>query len=223
MVDLAQLPAPEIAAQLARPTGEIGVAVGDYMNRINARLIGAAYGHLSPPPGANVLEIGFGNGKAIADLFALAPNLTYVGVDVSETMVSEASKNNRADVEQGRVKLYRATADRLPFADRSFHRALAVNSIYFWPDQLSGLAEIRRVLRDGGFLVLASMTPETSAQSSTARPEYGFQILDRDALELLHSQAGFKRVACDIYKEEAKRLDATIFHRAYHMVVAHSD
>jgi hypothetical protein len=30
-------------------------------------------------------------------------------------------------------------------------------------------------------------------------------------------------VACDLYEEEAKRLDGTIFHRVYHMVLAHSD
>ncbi len=223
MVDLAQLPAAELAAQLTRPTGEIGIAVGDYMNRINSRLINAAYELLTPPPDGRVLEIGFGNGKLIGDVLAMAAGLTYAGVDVSETMVREASENNRALVQQGRIKLRLAEVDRLPFPNAAFDRALAVNTIYFWPDQLGGLAEIRRVLRDDGFLVLASMTPETSAQSPTARPEYGFRVLDRNSLELLHRQAGFKRVACGLYEEEAKRLDGTIFHRAYHMVFAHSD
>ena len=223
MVDLAQLPAADIAAQLARPTGEIGIAVGDYMNRINSRLISAAYELLAPPPDGRVLEIGFGNGKLIGDVLAMAPGLTYAGVDVSETMVREASENNHALIQQGRVKLRLAAVDRLPFPSATFDRALAVNTIYFWPDQLSGLAEIRRVLRDDGFLVLASMTPETSAQSPTARPEHGFRVLDRTSLELLHQQAGFRRVAVDLYEEEAKRLDGTIFHRAYHMVLAHAE
>jgi SAM-dependent methyltransferase len=223
MVDLTQLPAAEMAAQLARPTGEIGVAVGDYMNRINARLTAAAYQLLRPPPAGRVLEIGFGNGKLIGDLVGTAPGLTYAGVDVSDTMVAEACENNGALIDEGRVKLRMATVDRLPFPTESFDRALAVNTIYFWPDQLTGLTEIRRVLRDDGFLVLASMTPETSAKSPTARPEHGFRVPDREALELLHLQAGFKRVTCDVYEEEAKRLDGTIFRRAYHMVVAHAD
>ena len=30
---------------------------------------------------------------------------------------------------------------------------------------------------------------------------------------------GLKRVACYFYEEEAKRLDGTIFHRVYHMVL----
>jgi ubiquinone/menaquinone biosynthesis C-methylase UbiE len=204
-------------------TSQGWAAVGDYMNRINSRLTKAAYELLRLPPGGRVLEIGFGNGKLIGDLVGMATDLTYAGVDVSDTMVHEASENNRALIDEGRVKLRMATVDRLPFPKAAFDRTLAVNAIYFWPDQLSGLAEIRRVLRDDGFLVLASMTPETSAQSPTARPEYGFHVPDRNALELLHQQAGFKRVICDVYEEDAKRIDGTIFHRAYNMVLAHAD
>lgn len=222
MVDLAQLPAADIAAHLAHPTGEIGLAVGDYMNRINAGPVAAANKLLMLAPNARVLEVGFGNGKLIGDMLALAPGLTYAGVDVSETMVSEAGASNHALIKEGRVELRVATVESLPFADAAFDRALAVNTIYFWPDQLAGLAEIRRVLRDDGLLVVASMTPETSAQSPTARPEHGFRIPDRDSLEELHWRAGFKRVTCDIYQEDAKRLDGSIFHRAYHMIIAHA-
>jgi len=222
MVELDQLPAAEMAAQLARPAGEIGVAVGDYMNRLNARMIAAACRLLAPPPNGRVLEIGFGNGKLIGDMIAMAPGLAYAGVDVSDTMVSEADKANRRLIDEGRVELQTATVESLPFPNAAFDRALAVNTIYFWPDQLAGLSEIRRVLRDDGLLVLASMTPETSAKSSTARPEHGFRILDGDSLKLLHLEAGFRRVTCSLYEEEARRLDGTIFHRAYNMVVAHA-
>ena len=40
---------------------------------------------------------------------------------------------------------------------------------------------------------------------------------------LLHRHAVFKRVACELYKRQAKRLDGTTFERVYHMVLAHSD
>src|SRR5205085_1189456 len=46
----------------------------------------------------------FGNGKLISDMIAMAPGLTYAGVDVSDTMVSEASESNRALIDEGRVK-----------------------------------------------------------------------------------------------------------------------
>jgi SAM-dependent methyltransferase len=220
MIDLAQLPAAEMAAQLGRPTGDIGVAVGDYMNRINADLIKAVYGHLAPPRHGRVLEIGLGNGKHVGALLALAPGLSYAGVDVSHTMVCEARKNNEELLQQGRLSLYLASVESMPFPDATFDRALAVNTIYFWPDQLAALSEIRRVLRDDALLVLASMTPETSAQSQAARPEYGFSVPDRHTLEMLHRDAGFRDVSCDLYEEQVTRLDGTSFHRVYHMVRA---
>jgi SAM-dependent methyltransferase len=222
MTDLGRLPAAEMAAQLARPTGDIGVAVGDYMNDVNSRLITAAYSLMSPPAAGRLLEIGFGNGKLIAALLALAPGLTYTGIELSLTMVREAKKANRALEDEGRVEFYPAAVDRLPFATATFDRAVTVNSIYFWQDQLAGLREIRRVLRSDGFLVLASMTRETSARSPTARPELGFQVPDRETLVTLHREAGFERVESEIYEEEARRLDGSVYCRTFHMVVAHA-
>lgn len=220
MVDLSQLPAVEIAAQLARPSGEVGRAVGEYMNRINERLIEAAFRLLAPPADARVLEIGFGNGATIGALLALALRLAYAGVEVSETMLAEARARNRAAMEQGRVALHRASVERLPFADAAFDRALAINTIYFWPDQVAGLEELRRVLRADGLLVLASMTPETAARSPTAKREFGFRVPDREALLALHREAGFRQVECSLYEEEATRLDGSVYRRTYHMVAA---
>jgi 2-polyprenyl-3-methyl-5-hydroxy-6-metoxy-1,4-benzoquinol methylase len=137
MIDIAQLPAAEMAAQLGHPTGEVGVAVGDYMNRVNLNLMKAAYRHLAPLPHDRILEIGLGNGKLISDLLDMAPGLSYAGMDTSETMISEAHKHNQALLEQGRLELHNASVERLPFPDATFDRALAVNAIYFWADQLS--------------------------------------------------------------------------------------
>jgi SAM-dependent methyltransferase len=220
MVDLSQLSAAEFAAQVARPSGEVGIAVGEYMNRVNARLIEAAFRLLAPPANARVLEIGFGNGVTIGRLLAMAPGLAYAGVEVSETMLAAAREHNRAALEAGRVALHRASVERLPFADAAFDRALAVNTIYFWPDQLAGLKELRRVLRADGLLVVASITPEIIAQSTTMKPELGFRIPDREALLALHRDAGFRRVDCGLYEEEATRLDGTAYLRTYHMVAA---
>ena len=221
MVDLARLSAPEFAEQLTRPSGEIGLAVGDYMEQVNGRLIMTAYQRLAPLSQCRVLEIGFGNGKLIDELLAMAPSLCYVGVEISDTMVAVASEHNRAHLQQGRVELHLASVERLPFPDAGFDRALALNTVYFWPDQLAALSELRRMLRTDGWLVLASMTPETSAKSPTARPEHGFRVPNRDTLLLLHRQAGFRRVDCELYEEQNTRLDGTVFQRSYHIVLAH--
>lgn len=52
----------------------------------------------------------------------------------------------------------RATAERLPFRDRSFDAALAVLTIHHWADWRAGLREMRRVAR--GRVVLLTWDPE---------------------------------------------------------------
>ena len=38
----------------------------------------------------------------------------------------------------------------MPFDSDTFDKAIAINSMQVWPDTVSGLGEIRRVLRPGG-------------------------------------------------------------------------
>jgi SAM-dependent methyltransferase len=54
-----------------------------------------------------------------------------------------------------------ASADRLPFRDRSFDAALAVLTVHHWPRRTEGLAELRRVARER--VVLLTFDPEHAA------------------------------------------------------------
>jgi SAM-dependent methyltransferase len=79
-----------MARSLSKPEGEAGRAVSERMNRVNADVTTAVYRRLQLRPSNRVLEIGFGNGKLLTALLACADGLTYVGVDISEIMVTEA-------------------------------------------------------------------------------------------------------------------------------------
>ena len=78
-----------------------------------------------------------------------------VGVDISEEMVAGAAMRFAQAPRGGNVRVLRADVSALPFAASSFDRAYSVNGIFFWPDPAAGLAEIYRVLRPGGFVVIA--------------------------------------------------------------------
>ena len=116
----------ERVRQLGNPVGPVGVAIGDYMNAMNGALNAVLFRQLSPRHGDRILEIGFGNGKLLSDLMNLAPNITYDGIDISELMVAEATAFNRALVAAGRASS--------TVILRSFDRAVAINTIYFWPE-----------------------------------------------------------------------------------------
>ena len=69
-------------------------------------------------------------------------------------MVAQARARNAIAIENGRVELRRGSVDDLPFADGTFHKAMAINSMQIWPDAAAGLREMRRVLTSGGTIAL---------------------------------------------------------------------
>ena len=219
-MDIAKLPPTELARHLANPDGEVGVAVSDYMSRINSRVIEDAYRRLALQDGQSVLEIGPGNGQSIPLLVGQLANATYTGIDISKTMLNAAAAANEALVASGRVALRLASVDNLPLGDASFDRAVSVNCVYFWPDPGKAFAEIRRVLKPGGTSLAAAMTPETAASSPVAKPQHGFRVYDGATLDRLHRAAGFSEVSIETYDEVARRLDGTPFRRCYFMVRA---
>jgi len=66
-------------------------------------------------PSDQVLEIGFGPGQAIEEMVKLTPTGFVAGIDMSEVMVSQASKRNAAAVRSGHVFLQQRTEAPLPF------------------------------------------------------------------------------------------------------------
>jgi ubiquinone/menaquinone biosynthesis C-methylase UbiE len=71
-------------------------------------------------------------------------------VDPSKEVVAQAARRNKKTIEMGQVELRRGSVASLPFADNTFDKALAINSMQVWPDALAGLREMRRVIKQEG-------------------------------------------------------------------------
>ncbi|MGH7124366.1 MAG: class I SAM-dependent methyltransferase [Stellaceae bacterium] len=136
-----------------RPRGSLGRLGGAVMARTNRAAAQWVVGVLEPRAGDRVLEVGFGPGVAI-EILAQAPARRVAGVDPSIEMIRQARARNGAAIAEGRIELRQSSAERLPFADASFDRALAINSMQVWSDADAGLRELNRVLRSGGSLAL---------------------------------------------------------------------
>jgi ubiquinone/menaquinone biosynthesis C-methylase UbiE len=221
VTDLKTLSPAEMASQLGRPEGDTGRAVGEMLNRVNANITAAVYQRLMLQAGHRVLEIGFGNGRLLPGLLALADDLTYVGLDRAETMVAEAATSNAELIAEGRATFRLGSAEAIPCDDAEFDRAFAVNVIYFWEDAVKALAEMRRVLRPGGLSIIASnASMPGEPPPAFARAEFGFHRRDRDTLLALHRQAGFSEVLVDDYTETVTLPNGTSQKRNYAIVLA---
>lgn len=152
----------ERASQFAAPHGPLGYAAGWLMARLNDEMNRLVIDQLDLHPEESVLEIGSGPGRTLALAAARVTKGLVAGVDISEVMIAQAQRRNRAAVRDGRVELRQAGVSALPYSDARFDKALAVNSYYFWPRPEADLREVRRVLKPGGTLALGLRAQDAS-------------------------------------------------------------
>src|SRR5258708_35756957 len=96
---------------------------------------------------ARILEAGCGWGE-LAEWVGRETGAEVVAVDLSPHMV-ELARERGVDAQVGDVQ-------ELPFADEEFDVAIAAWMLYHVPDLDRGIAELARVLRPGGRLVVAT-------------------------------------------------------------------
>ena len=92
------------------------------------------------------------------------------GIDHSEVMLRQATRRNASAIAAGRVSLSRASVDQLPPSlGGPFDAILTVNSFGIWPAPTERLDELRRRLRPGGHITIASQPRCPGATASTSR------------------------------------------------------
>ena len=124
-------------------------------------------------PSDSVLEVGSGPGVGMQLAAERAYQGTVVGIDPSETMLEMAHRRNRALIEARYVELHHGSVEKLPFPDAAFDKAMTMNSLHLWPNQVAGLREIKRILRPGGRIAVAF-----TRFSYTSADKFRRQLLD---------------------------------------------
>lgn len=123
------------------------------LRRPDARL--AALIHCALGSAQSVLNVGAGTGS-------------YEPTDRAVTAV-EPSREMTRQRRTTAAKVIQASADALPFADKTFGAAMAILTIHHWPAKEEGLREMRRVTR--GPIVLLTFDPSHRPWLSDYLPE----------------------------------------------------
>jgi len=113
--------------------------------------------------GETVLEIGYGTGhclKRIAE--SVGPSGKVYGIDISSSMMEITKKRLEKAGLTDRVELYCGDASSLPFDDNIFDSVLMTFTLELFdtPEIPKVLEQIKRVLKPGGRLGVASMSKE---------------------------------------------------------------
>ena len=110
-----------------------------------------------------VLELATGTGLIAKNIVNAAAHIE--ATDASAEMIVEARRDNRS------AKLHFSVQDmfRLPYADKSFDVVIVSNALHIVPQPEKALAEIRRVLKDGGVLIAPTFTHAENSFSGKVR------------------------------------------------------
>lgn len=157
---------------------------------------------VDPQPGERVVDVGAGMGAgsirvAAAGAHAIAVEPTPFMRRVLTARRALSRRRSKLDVVDG-------TAERIPAADHTVDVVVAVNTMHHWVDVERGVAEIARVLRPNGRMLLVDEDfddpthPEHEQFGSDRDHEHhGFTLVDAGQMGELFRAAGLTEIEAE--------------------------
>jgi ubiquinone/menaquinone biosynthesis C-methylase UbiE len=189
-----------IAKQLSKPSGFGGIFVFSVMNRQNRQMYEEMARLLAVDDNNAVLDIGCGNGYML-NLLAGQFDGNFCGIDISESILKSAERYNRKFVRNGKLSFIVGNANELPFGNAVFDKVFTINTVYFWDNLNTTLAEIHRVLKPNGTFVNALYTNETL--DGFPHTKFGYQRFTEEQLRGAARKAGFEANVVSIMNGKA--------------------
>lgn len=133
----------------------------------------STYDHVGPPffshfgkhlvdiakisPSSNVLDVATGRGALLFPAAeAVGRDGQVVGVDLSEAMIQETSKELARQNMSLKVAVRQMDAENLQFSDESFDYVLCGFAIFFFPQLNRAMSEFYRVLKPNGHICVST-------------------------------------------------------------------
>jgi len=138
------------------PTGVSGRKVAASMNREHWNLTTWGLKHVSINPDFVILDVGCGGGKTISRLTRHTVQGKVYGIDHSADMVEYSKQVNKKLIATKRAEIMQGSAEKTGFKEDFFDLVTAIETYYFWPNLAETFLEIKRILKNEGYLLIIS-------------------------------------------------------------------
>ncbi len=97
-----------------------------------------------------VLDIGTGSGTLAIGLCKELPDISAIGLDISNLILAFAQENAEKNNLSSRVTFIEGNAEEMPFEDSTFDLIVSSNTLHLIKNPLKMFDEMERVLKDEG-------------------------------------------------------------------------
>lgn len=139
---------------------------------------------------ALILDVATGTGDLALAALRLKPE-KIIGVDISEGMLQVGRKKMAARQLSHRIEMIQADSENLPFEENKFDAATVGFGVRNFENPERGLAEIKRVLKPGGMLVVLEFSKPAPGLFSQLYVGYFKHVLPRIGRWLSHDPAAY--------------------------------
>ena len=154
---------------------------------------------VDPQGGETVVDLGAGVGAGA--MRAAGSGARVIAVEPTPFLRRTLALRRLANRHRGDIEVVDGAAERIPVADGTVDAVWAVNTMHHWNDVERGVAEIARVLRPGGRVLLVDEVftdpahPDHERFGTDHGPEHhGFTMVDADRMGALMGAAGLTDV-----------------------------
>lgn len=160
---------------------------------------------IAPAPGMEVLDVACGPGILACAIAAKGARVT--GIDLTPAMIGEARARQQRGGLEG-MEWHVGDAMSLPFPDARFDCVTTRYSFHHIRQPAAVFAEMARVCRPGGRIVVIDATPSPETQQAydrmeTVRDPSHASALTLDQLRAIGRDAGYAELVVDSFRLEA--------------------
>lgn len=191
--------------QCRKPEGDLGKVVVEDMNKSHYQLTGWGLEKVDIKENSIILDVGCGGGKTVNRLARIAQKGKVFGIDYSIDCVNWSKEYNKELIDKGRVKILNASVEKLPFEDEKIDIVSAVETIYFWPDLVSNLMEIKRVLKPEGKMIIINEVYEDEKfkeRNDEFVKNTNMKIYTPEQLKSIMEKAGYKNIKIELVEDK---------------------
>lgn len=109
------------------------------------------------PHAITILDVGTGTARIPILMCQQRPQYLITGVDLAQSMLIIGHRNVEEAKLTQRVKLERVDSKRMPYPNLSFDLLISNSLVHHLPDALSFFAEIKRLVKPGGAILIRDL------------------------------------------------------------------